>query len=138
MNYCNYATILFLFLISPVLGNPLTIKCPHKEIPFQVELAQSPSEQAKGLMFRTYLADDAGMLFIFPRPKPTAMWMKNTFLSLDMIFCDDKGKILAIYEKTTPFSLEQLGPIEETAHVLEIKGGLVQKHEISKACTLLF
>ncbi|MBL8677109.1 MAG: DUF192 domain-containing protein, partial [Alphaproteobacteria bacterium] len=74
------------FIVPLVLqATSLTLICPHKTILFQVEVAETPKERAKGLMFRTTLPDDGGMLFLFPEAQPVAMWMKNTILSLDMI-----------------------------------------------------
>lgn len=112
--------------------------CPHGQIPFKVELAQTPQECARGLMNRETLGENEGMLFIFPKSHPVSMWMKNTPLSLDMIFMNQKGEILAIEENTIPYSLEHIGPIENTTQVLELLGGTVKKHHISKACSLRF
>lgn len=124
------------FVSSFAYAGTLTLSCPHKEIPFTVELAQTPEEMTKGLMFRETLEDDAGMLFLYQTPQPVAMWMKNTPLSLDMIFGDDEGNILALYENTTPYSLATIGPVRGTTHVLEIKGGTIKKQKITKQCKL--
>jgi len=118
----------------PLFAENLTITCPQGEIPFKVELARTPQEQQKGLMFRTQLDQDAGMLFVHSKPRAVGMWMKNTPLSLDMIFCDQRGKILAIHEKTTPYSLKHIGPIEAVSYVLEVNGGVVEKQGISHHC----
>lgn len=126
----------WLMLSSPLGAQNLTLSCPHRDIPFKVELAQTPSTRAKGLMFRTQLAEDEGMLFSYPTPRAVSMWMKNTVLSLDMIFCTDEGKILAIQEKTTPLSHTIIGPVAGTTQVLEIGGGIVQKYGITNACVL--
>jgi uncharacterized protein len=131
-----FFTTLYILFSSPLLAHNLTLTCPHKSIPFQVEVAKTPHEQEKGLMFRTHLKEDEGMLFLFSEPKASTMWMKNTPLSLDMIFCNDKGKILAIHENTAPYSLKIIGPVEGTTQVLEILGGTVQKHGITQRCTL--
>ncbi|MBY0291704.1 MAG: DUF192 domain-containing protein [Alphaproteobacteria bacterium] len=125
-----------LILSFPLLAKNLTLSCPHKDIPLTVEIAQTPQDHANGLMFRKHLEEDAGMLFLFLKPKTAAMWMKNTPLSLDIMFCNWSGQILAIYENTTPFSLETIGPVKGTAQVLEINGGTVQKQGISRACRL--
>lgn len=127
---------LCIFFLSPLTAKNLTLSCPHKDVSFQVMLAQTPPELEKGLMFRTHLADNEGMLFLYSPPQPVAMWMKNTPLSLDMIFCRSDGKILAIYENTTPYSLKTIGPVRETAQVLEVLGGTVQTRGITKACVL--
>lgn len=134
--YFPWLSIGYLFLSTPLFSNNLTLSCPHKDIPLNVELAQTPHLQEKGLMFRTHLTEDEGMLFLYPIPHPVAMWMKNTPLSLDMIFGDETGKILAIHEKTTPFSLKRIGPVKGTTQVLEVVGGTTQKHNITKDCFL--
>ena len=136
-----HKSIIFLlsFQLMPsfaLLATHLILSCPHKDIPLTVEIARTPQEHASGLMFREYLAEYAGMLFLFLKPKAAAMWMKNTPLSLDIIFCNWNGQILAIYENTTPFSLDTIGPVKGTAQVLEINGGTVQKHGISRECWL--
>jgi uncharacterized membrane protein (UPF0127 family) len=122
----------------PLPKKPLTISCPTKDLSFTIELAQASHEHKKGLMFRERLDEDGGMLFLYESPQPIAMWMKNTPLPLDMIFANEKGEILAIYEKATPYSLDVIGPVPETTHVLEINGGLVEKHGISRDCVLRF
>ncbi len=135
--HIKYGLLFLSSFISPLLSaDTVKLTCPHKTILFKVELAQSPEDLAKGLMLRTHLGEDEGMLFLFPKPKAATMWMKNTPLSLDMIFCEKNGKILAIHENTTPHSLNTIGPIEGTAQVLEIKGGIVKKQRISNACIL--
>lgn len=127
-----------LWLIAPfaVEATSLTLICPHGTIPFQVEVAKTPQERAKGLMFRTTLPDDGGMLFLFPEAQSVAMWMKNTILSLDMVFANPKGEILEIYENTPPFSTKNIGPVANTAQVLEVKAGVLKKHGITKSCVL--
>jgi uncharacterized membrane protein (UPF0127 family) len=118
------------------MATELKFSCPHGEISFKVELAQTPKECEKGLMNREKLEMDEGMLFRFPEAHPATMWMKNTPLSLDMIFINPKGEILAIKENTTPNSLELIGPIENTIQVLELIGGAVKKNGISEDCVV--
>ncbi|MBX9787018.1 MAG: DUF192 domain-containing protein [Alphaproteobacteria bacterium] len=127
-----------LWLITPLAieAKPLTFICPHGTKSFQVEVAETPQERAKGLMFRTTLPEDEGMLFLFPEIQPVAMWMKNTILSLDMVFANSKGEILAIYENTPPFSTRNIGPVANTTQVLEVKAGVLKKHGITKSCFL--
>ena len=71
---------------------------------FKVELALDESSQARGLMFRRTMAADHGMLFIYDPERPIGMWMKNTILSLDMLFVTRDGVITKIFERTEPFS----------------------------------
>ena len=73
-----------------------------------VELAATPAEQSRGLMFRTRLPAKHGMLFLHDPPQKVVMWMKNTYLPLDMLFLDREGRIVQIVEKTTPLSLAQI------------------------------
>ncbi len=126
-----------LFLQSPgLLAHILTVSCPHQKITFKVELAETPEEQEKGLMFRSYLAPDKGMLFLYDSPQTVSMWMRNTLIPLDMIFSSLEGKILAIHEDTIPLSLKIIGPVHGTTHVLEVMGGTVKAKGITENCTL--
>lgn len=97
---------------------------------FTVEVMRSSQERAKGLMFREYLAPGAGMLFDFGEPRPVSMWMKNTYISLDMLFISKEGVIHKIAEKTTPHSTEIISSNSQVKYVLEINGGLSAKFGI--------
>lgn len=125
-----------LFHCTALSAQHLTVLCPHKHISFTVELARTPAEQEKGLMFRETLDENAGMLFLYPTPTSITMWMKNTPLSLDMIFADETGVIVDIYENATPYSLAVIGPVYGVSQVLEVKSGVVKKNDITKACHL--
>jgi len=94
------------------------------EMAIHVELARSGPEQARGLMFRDWLAADAGMLFIFDRPQPLSFWMKNTFIPLDMIFIDADRRIVGIVENAEPRTTSSRGVPGDSLYVLEINGGL--------------
>ena len=90
-------------------------------------MAVTPEEQAKGLMFRRELPDRQGMLFDFKREQPTSFWMKNTYISLDMIFIRADGRILRIAENTVPLSealVSSGGPVRA---VLEVIAGTSKK-----------
>ena len=96
---------------------------------FGIELAVSPEEQARGLMFRRELPDMQGMLFDFHREQPTSFWMKNTYVPLDMIFIRGDGRILRIEENTVPLSealVPASGPVTVRA-VLEVVAGTARK-----------
>ncbi len=73
---------------------------------FRVWLADTPQRQAQGLMFVRGLPDLRGMLFVYEQPKAISMWMKNTYIPLDMVFIDGNGRIQQIVEQTTPHSLD--------------------------------
>ena len=97
-----------------------------KEIPFQVEIADTPEKREIGLMYRKEMARDRGMIFIFPYESPQSFWMKNTILPLDMIFINGDKKIVGIVEQTVPFSLDPRGVPAPSQFVLEINGGLAK------------
>ena len=90
---------------------------------FRVWLADTPQRQAQGLMFVRALPDLQGMLFVYEQPKPISMWMKNTYIPLDMVFIDARGRIQQIVEQTTPHSLDLIRSNDPALAVLEIAGG---------------
>ncbi|NIY74624.1 DUF192 domain-containing protein [Thalassospira sp. HF15] len=90
---------------------------------FNVELAITPEERSRGLMFRTEMAKDAGMLFDFGSARDISMWMKNTFISLDMLFIDAKGTIVGIEKRTVPQSETIIPSPKPVRFVLELNGG---------------
>jgi uncharacterized protein len=94
---------------------------------FGVELAVTPEEQARGLMFRRELPERQGMLFDFKREQPTSFWMKNTYISLDMIFIRADGRILSIAENTVPLSEELVSSGGPVRAVLEVIAGTSKK-----------
>lgn len=92
-----------------------------------VEIADNDAKRMRGLMYRTELADDAGMLFLFPVRKRISMWMANTSLSLDMIFIDERGVVREIVENTVPFSHDEIRSKESVSGVLEVKAGVSER-----------
>jgi len=90
---------------------------------FVVWLADTPSRQAQGLMFVRALPELRGMLFVHESPTPISMWMKNTYIPLDMVFIDAKGRIQQIVEGATPYSLDIIRSDKPVLAVLEIGGG---------------
>jgi uncharacterized protein len=94
---------------------------------FGVEMAVTPEEQARGLMFRRELPEKQGMLFDFGREQPTSFWMKNTYIPLDMIFIRADGRILRVAENTVPHSEELVSSGGPVRAVLEVIGGTAKK-----------
>ena len=90
---------------------------------FQVEVMRTMEERARGLMFRRYLPRDRGMLFDFAVEAPVAMWMKDTFIPLDMLFIRKDGTISQIADNTEPHSTRTIPSNEPVYSVLEINGG---------------
>ena len=93
---------------------------------FVTEIADQPEEHAKGLMFREAMAANEGMLFDFGQTRPVSMWMKNTPLSLDMVFARADGTVARIEERTEPFSERIIRSGEPVSHVLELRGGVAR------------
>jgi uncharacterized protein len=94
---------------------------------FAVELAVTDEERAKGLMFRKELPEGRGMLFDFKREQPVSMWMQNTYVSLDMIFIRDDGRIARIAENTEVLSERIIPSGAPVRAVLEVVAGTARK-----------
>lgn len=122
-------------LLAPIDGRggaerphePLTIKTSSGAHEFRVELATTTDQQATGLMYRRKMAADAGMLFVYPSDAPVSMWMKNTFIPLDMFFIGSDGRIMHIAERTVPQSTELIGSNGPVRAVLELNGGTASR-----------
>jgi uncharacterized membrane protein (UPF0127 family) len=91
---------------------------------FKVEVARTPEQRAKGLMCRRTMGRDQGMLFTFDGETPIYMWMKNTYLPLDMVFVSPSGAVMAIAENTTPFSRELISSGAPAYAVIELNAGV--------------
>jgi hypothetical protein len=97
---------------------------------YKVEIADNPVKRARGLMFRDHLAGDQGMLFIFPDQKKHSFWMKNTPISLDIVFANSNWEIIGIIENTTPESTKPLTIDKPSKYILEIKADSVKNNKI--------
>ena len=110
---------------------PLVIETAEAKASFSVELADTPERQARGLMFRTELPPDRGMLFDFGERQWPSMWMKNTLIPLDMVFIRADGRILRIAESTTPLSRTIVPSGGAVRFVLELPAGAARRHGIA-------
>jgi uncharacterized protein len=99
------------------------VRTASANVALNVEVARTPDEQARGLMFRTSLPDDGGMMFPMVPPREASFWMKNTVIPLDMIFIRSDGTIARIAAETTPYDLTPVSSGEPVAAVLELAGG---------------
>ena len=90
---------------------------------YEVEVAATPAARAQGLMFRRSLAPQAGMLFDFGRDEVVRMWMKNTFIPLDMVFIGGDGTVRSIVRNARPRSLDTISSRVPVRSVLELNGG---------------
>jgi uncharacterized membrane protein (UPF0127 family) len=100
---------------------------PHR---FKVELAETPAQMTQGLMFRTSLAPDAGMLFDYKQPTVATMWMRNTLIPLDMLFVDAQGRIVNIHQRAVPQSLDVIAATAPVRAVIELNGGTASRFGI--------
>lgn len=110
---------------------PLEIVTKNGVHVFSVEMATTDKERETGLMYRKELPDGKGMLFDFSPEQQISMWMKNTFISLDMIFIRADGRILRIAENTEPQSLAIISSGGLAKGVLEVIAGTAQKYGIA-------
>jgi uncharacterized membrane protein (UPF0127 family) len=109
----------------------LTIVSGEKKHAFKVEMADTPDESERGLMYRASMPKDHGMIFDFRQPgQPTreiSMWMKNCLFPQDMLFLDEKGAVIAIAENARPGSTRLISPGFPVASVLELNGGIAKE-----------
>lgn len=92
-----------------------------------VEIADTPTAQARGLMGRRSLPPQSGMLFVFEETDTTGFWMRNTPLPLDIIFIDRDGRIINIAERTTPYSDSLILPEAPRQYVVEVRAGYADR-----------
>ncbi|MBI5159047.1 DUF192 domain-containing protein [Candidatus Micrarchaeota archaeon] len=137
--------ILALLLLAFSFYHQLQQNKPHSQnisiliLPdgFQVkaELALTPEQQAKGLMFRASLREDEGMLFIFPSNYTPSFWMKNTLVPLDIVFLDENMKAIALFENVPPCTTEQCAhyyPNQPSSFALELPSFTARKHDLTE------
>lgn len=105
----------------------LLVVTDRGRFPFLVEVAATPAARQQGLMHRQDLGDYAGMLFDFQRPEPVSMWMKDTPISLDMIFIDGHGVVSGVAANTVPYSLDIIPAPQPVRAVLEVRGGTAER-----------
>jgi uncharacterized protein len=98
-----------------------------KVINFKIWTADTRQREEQGLMFIHELDEHAGMLFMFPENQRVTMWMKNTYISLDLLFLNAQGKIDYIAASAAPLSLAYIGPRTPEYAVLELKGGACER-----------
>lgn len=101
-----------------------------------VELAVRPPDRQRGLMYRTQLPEDEGMLFVFPRPQVMHFWMRNTCLPLDMLFIDRAGFVVGIEENVPTMNDDRYGVRCPANYVLEMNAGWARRHGIKPGETV--
>ena len=117
---------------EPARIEPLTITTGASAAMFSAEVADTDELRERGLMFRHRLPENQAMLFDFGEPRPVSMWMKNTYIPLDMVFVRSDGTIAAIVENAVPKSLETIGVQEPVRGVIELAAGTVKRLGITQ------
>jgi uncharacterized membrane protein (UPF0127 family) len=97
---------------------------------FSIWLANDDQHRQLGLMYVRKLDENAGMLFVYPTPFRISMWMKNTFIPLDMLFVNAKGKVVQVAERTTPQSLKTISSDTDVVGVIELNAGTAERLHI--------
>ena len=136
MRFCTAALVLLVCfawlggVARAATIQPLEIVTKSGVHVFAVEMATTEEEKTTGLMYRKELADGKGMLFDFSPEQEVSMWMKNTYISLDMIFIRADGRILRIAENTVPLSTRIIPSQGLAKGVLEVIAGTAQRYGI--------
>ncbi len=103
-----------------------------------VEVAATPESRTRGLMWLRQLAAGQGMLFVFPQDEVQSFWMRNTLISLDMLFIDSAGHIVGVIERAEPRSLTSRSVGVPGRYVLEVPGGWCQTQGITRGGSVQF
>ncbi len=112
---------------QPTTTEPLEIVTANGRHVFAVEVMRTDEERARGLMFRRFMPADRGMLFDFKTEQPVLMWMKNTYIPLDMIFISRNGTVTSVAANTEPMSERTISSGPPAFAVLEVNAGVAAK-----------
>jgi len=112
-------------------NDQITLRGDWGQARFSIEVADNAESRARGLMYRESLPTMAGMLFVYPAPKPVGFWMKNTLIPLDMLFIDPTGTVTSLHHMAIPHDERPIFGGDDTLAVLEINGGLARRMGIT-------
>ena len=109
------------------------------EVSYDLEIVDTDAERRRGLMFRPWMEDDWGMIFIYDRPSLQNFWMRNTYISLDMVFIDPQGVVVGVVEHARPLDDTRLNVNRPSQYVIELNAGQAEAHGIAEGviCELL-
>ena len=120
----------------PLKRVDLVLLTDHRTTVINAEIVDTPRTRAKGLMFREDLSEGQGMIFVFQKEARQSFWMKNTPLSLDILFFDAEGQFINGHYHTTPFSKDSLRSDRPAQYALEILAGEAKRLELSEKTIL--
>lgn len=123
---------------TPVERIPVMIDAESGTVTVQAEIADTPNERSRGLMFRETMEDGHGMIFLFPDEQQRSFWMKNTLIPLDMIFIRSDKTILGVVENAEPRTTTSRMVPGASQYVLEINGGRASELGIRAGQTVRF
>lgn len=119
-------------------GTTIVLKTETGDHSFDIEVMTTFQERARGLMFRRSLPENSGMLFLYDRPEPAGMWMKNTFIPLDMVFIAPGGTVHRIEKNTEPFSTETISSDGSIIAVLELNAGAADRIKLKPGDRVIY
>ena len=124
----------------PAAERPAVVFAPEgkAEVRVVVEVARTARQIQRGLMYREHLPPDAGMLFLFRRPKVQSFWMKNTLIPLDMIFVSPEMKVVGVVENAEPRTLISRSVGVPSQYVVEVNGGWASAHGVRAGTPVRF
>lgn len=128
----------FLISLYTFSNEKIEISIYNKNITFNVEIAKTKEERRTGLMYRKKLLNNEGMLFIFPREKIIQLWMKNTYIPLDVIFISENKVIVDIKKNMEKLSETIVESKVKSRYALEFNAGLINKLDIEIGDKVLF
>lgn len=137
---CVIATLVAVACTTPRDGKHAAVRFDsggQVSAAFQVEVAANPEERARGLMFRKSIGPDEGMLFLFPREQQLAFWMKNTFISLDMVFVSSDWRVVGVLKDVPPLTEDRRTVDNVSQYVLEFAGGTAAREGIEPGMKVL-
>jgi hypothetical protein len=117
---------------------PATFEGATSDQQVLLRVANTFKERQRGLMYETNLLENEGMIFIFAEEEVHPFWMKNTPLSLDMIFLNSNKQVVGVLNNTPPFSEQNLSIEEPSLYVIELKAGMASKLGINKGTKVIF
>jgi len=104
----------------------------------EIEIVDDDAERAQGLMYRDTMAENQGMLFLMETEEPQSFWMKNTIISLDILYADADRRIVSIHKNCKPYSLDQITSAKPAQYVVEVNAGYTSKYGIKAGDVISF